>query len=278
MNKFENFEKDVTLLINEYNDGGSIRDMSVRYEVSEKFARKILNKHGVVLRTRAESNRTRYGHVINENAFSEIKTEADSYFLGLIVADGCVDRRNRFNMTLKLTDAYMLKKLQDHLGMDYGYSESSVFDKRTKKYYHRAQLSTANPKVIANLRAQNIAANKSTIEKLPNIDWLNDRHFWRGLVDGDGHLKMRETRYSVLVLVGSQEITQGFIDFCKNTVGIKDTVKPKAVQGKNKILHRVQLNTIDARNVVRYLYDESNIHLTRKYAEFLKLRNNNGSD
>jgi len=272
VSKFDDVRKDAALLIEEYKSGGSIITISKRYEVGVTFIRKILGKSGLVLRSKADSNRVRYGYTIDETAFSEFKTEESSYFLGLILADGCVDSRGRFSITLNQKDSYMLIRLQKYMGMDYGYMEGSIFDKRTNNTYYRATLATSNHSVVQNLRKQNIEPNKSTIEKLPNIDWINDRHFWRGVVDGDGHLNMNKTKASVIVLVGSSEVIQGFIDFCSNTVGLKVPRVPKGTQYKNKVLYKVQLNNEDARNVAKYLYEDSTVYLDRKYDQMLKLK------
>lgn len=269
-NKYDKIKSEIGSIIEEYYAGNSVNKLSIKYEVSNTFITKLFKLNNVQFRSRADENRTRFGYTLNDKCFSTINSEKDSYFLGFILADGCITN-GYLHLTIKQSDGYILKELQNHLGMNYGYSESSVNDKRTNKTYHRSSLQVKNKNITENLRNQNIEPNKSTIEKLPNIDWLNDRHFWRGVMDGDGHVKMSATHRSHILLVGSFEIIQGFIEFCDNTVGLKVQRVPKAIQCKNKILYHVQINNTDAKNVVNYLYKNSTVHLYRKYAEMLKI-------
>lgn len=51
--------------------------------------------------------------------------ETSSYFLGFILADGSLSM-DRLSIVIKQEDGYILKKLQEFLGMNYGYRESSV--------------------------------------------------------------------------------------------------------------------------------------------------------
>lgn len=270
MNKYNEVSAKISILIQEYNEGSSVSKIASNYDVSTNFIAKLFKLNNVQLRSKADSNRVRFGYTINDKSFLTIESERDSYFLGFILADGCISN-GYLSLTVKQTDGYILKELQTHLGMNYGYSESGVDDKRTNKTYHRSVLQVKNKSITENLRNQNIESNKSTVEKLPNIDWINDRHFWRGLIDGDGHLKMSKTHQSLIVFVGSEEVVNGFIQFCNKSINLKVPRIAKAVKHKNKTLYHVQINNTDAREIAKYLYKDSTVYLKRKYDEVLKL-------
>ena len=230
-----------------------------------KWAKQVLKENGLEQRSAADQNRNRFGYTLNKDAFAcDFSSEEASYFLGFIIADGSLSM-GRLCFTLQQDDGYILKRLQSFLGMNYGYKESSYFDKRTLKTYHRATLSVREEKIIRDLNAQNIYKNKSAEEKLPNIDWQHNRHFWRGVIDGDGHVKALDGEVAVLVLVGSDEIVKGFIKFIDLNIGFITMRESVAVQYKNKILHHVQITGDDARNVAEFLYKDSSIRLDRKY-------------
>ena len=230
---------------------------------------KTLKEYGIEKRSASDQNRNRFGYTLNKDAFdTDFSDEASSYFLGFILADGSLSM-DRLSVTIKQEDGYILKKLQEFLGMNYGYRESSVFDKRTLKRYYRATLGLKDAKIISDLNAQNIFKNKSAEEKLPNIDWRSNRHFWRGVVDGDGHVKALNCAPAVLVLVGSEEIVNGFIEFADINVGFITKRPAVPVKQKNKILYHVQITGDDARNIAKFLYKDSSIRLERKYNKTL---------
>lgn len=230
---------------------------------------KTFKEYGIEKRSASDQNRNRFGYTLNKNAFdTDFSDETSSYFLGFILADGSLSM-DRLSITIKQEDGYILKKLQEFLGMNYGYRESSVFDKRTLKRYYRATLGLKDAKIISDLNAQNIFKNKSAEEKLPNIDWRSNRHFWRGVVDGDGHVKALNGAPAVLVLVGSEEIVNGFIEFADINVGFITKRPAVPVKQKNKILYHVQITGDDARNIAKFLYKDSSIRLERKYNKTL---------
>lgn len=230
---------------------------------------KTLKERGIERRSFSDQNRNRFGYTLNKDAFdTDFSDESSSYFLGFILADGSLSA-DRLSVTVKQDDGYILKKLQEFLGMNYGYRESSVFDKRTLKHYHRATLGLKDDKIISDLNAQNIFKNKSAEEKLPNIDWRSNRHFWRGVVDGDGHVNALNGAPAVLVLVGSEEVVKGFIEFAEINVGFITKRPAVPVKHKNKILYHVQITGDDARNIAKFLYKDSSIRLERKYNKTL---------
>ena len=230
---------------------------------------KTLKEYGIEKRSASDQNRNRFGYTLNKDAFdTDFSDETSSYFLGFILADGSLSM-DKLSVTIKQEDGYILKKLQEFLGMNYGYRESSVFDKRTLKRYYNATLGLKDAKIISDLNAQNIFKNKSAEEKLPNIDWRSNRHFWRGVVDGDGHVKALNGAPAVLVLVGSEEIINGFIEFADINVGFITKRPAVTVKHKNKILYHVQITVDDARNIAKFLYKDSSIRLERKYNKTL---------
>ena len=278
MNK-QNFLNSIDTYITMYEDGLSLKAITEIAGGSStraiSWVSKTLKQHGLVLRTKSEDNRNRFNYTLNSDAFiGDFSDESSSYFLGFIVADGSLSM-DRLSITINQKDGYILKEFQKFLGMNYGYSERSVFDKRTGKYYHRATLAVKCDKLVKSLNAQNIYKSKSAEEKLPNIDWLNNRHFWRGVVDGDGHVNDKP---AVLVLVGSKEIVEGFITFCSKAVGFLTERKAVGVKGKNKTLYHVQITGDDARNIAEYLYKDSSHRLERKFNKTRCGVKDNGAD
>lgn len=263
-------EEEIKLYIEMYREGKSLDTLREMYGVDKisknKFS-SILVENGLVIRSRSENNRVRFGYTLNTRSFSEkFGTEECSYFLGFALADGSVSKHT-FNFTIKREDGYILRRLQEFLGANYGYHESSIYDKRTCKEYHRATFSVGDPALLKDLSTYGITPRKSTEEKVLGVDYLNDRHFWRGVVDGDGHVNLsyKGRGAAALVLVGSEDVVNKFYEFILHNIegASKRTIGSHTY--KNKTLYKIQITGDDARNLTKLLYKDSGIHLIRKY-------------
>lgn len=81
------------------------------------------------------------------------------------------------------------------------------------------------------------------------------------MVDGDGSLIKKGNS---LVLVGSHEVVEGFLEFVKENIGFITPRKIKEIQCKTMNLSKVLLTGKDCINTVNYLYNDSTIFLDRK--------------
>lgn len=274
MNKYTELKDNPDEIIFKYIMGISCKEISVQFDVSEKFVSNILTKHGIPKRTAKETNLTRYGYSTSGSKFQQIETEEDFYFLGYILADGCISG-GRLMITINQKDKYILKKLQSYLGMvsQHGYGEREVYDKRTGKFYSRVSLAVKDETLVKNLGNLGIIPRKSAQETIKNSLCKYNRHFWRGVVDGDGHIYISKQR-SILALVGSEDVVQSFIAFCIQEVGLETSRVKSSKQYKNCTLFKVQLTGNDARNVAKYLYSDTSLCLTRKQVQICKGNNN----
>lgn len=272
MTRDQKIESITDELIFKYVMGFSQEELKRQLSVSSRMINKILDDNDVQRHTRSSLNVLRFGYSIDSTKFASISTEEDFYFLGHIVADGNI-YNGLLNLTLKQEDGYILRRLQNYLGMpsEYGYRESGIYDKRTSKMYYQASLSIKNAQITDSLKNLGIIARKSTFEKLPSDACLKNRHFWRGVVDGDGHVKLSKKGASALVLVGSLEIIEKFIEFCNAMVGLKTSRRPSSKMYANTVLYKVQLTGDDARNVAKYLYENTTLCLIRKQDQLRNL-------
>lgn len=274
MDKYTKLKDNPDEIIFKYIMGLSCKAISLQFDVSEKFISNILTAHEIPRRTAKETNLTRYGYSLSGSKFQQLITEEDLYFLGYILADGCISNGS-LNITINQKDKYILKKLQSYLGMvsQHGYDEREVYDKRTGKFYSKASLTVKDETLVRNLNNLGITPRKSAQETITNSLCKYNRHFWRGVVDGDGHIYISKQR-SILALVGSEDIVQSFIDFCIQEVGLETNRIKSSKQYKNCTLFKVQLTGNDARNVAKYLYNDTSLCLTRKQVQIYKGDNN----
>mgnify|MGYP003403291335 CR=1 FL=1 len=254
------------IIVTDYVGGMSRDEIRKKYKISDRMVVRLVRESGNSLRTATESRRISSGLTIDCTAFNNFSEPLAQYFYGLILADGSL-RGNSINFCIKNTDAKILEQFQKYLGMNYGLKFSSAFDNRTLKTYHRCTFAVSEKKIVDRLKEQGLLQAKSCKETLPKFDWLNSRDFWRGVIDGDGHIRLQETR--ALALVGSEEVVNGFIAFCNNFNLLQTPRKASSKFYKNLELFKVQLTADDAERVARFIYREGDTALERKLVTVL---------
>src|SRR5271165_3632609 len=84
------------------------------FKISNQTVFAVLKRNGVESRSRTEANRY---IECNHHYFDHIDTVEKSYVVGLMLADGHVNiETNKFVLTLKEGDKYLLEKIQELMG------------------------------------------------------------------------------------------------------------------------------------------------------------------
>ena len=196
----------------------SISKFCKKNHIGYRRCKRILNENNIKPKTK---------RMYNKNAFSEIKTEEDAYWLGFLTADGYVcSTRKVVRLKLAEKDSQHLIKFAKYMGeenphliKDYGgsYTRDNVC------YF----LEYSGELIVNNLAKYGVTPNKSTKEK-PYIfddEFLNIAYL-RGLIDGDGWIVKNE-----IGIVGSYDIcsyVRGFfIKNMPNNSKVKEVVSEK---------------------------------------------------
>ena len=226
----------------------------------------MLLKENGLMRQNYETRLMQLGILYNEDAFLDFDTDKTAqYFYGFMLADGNIRRGlDTVSVTVKDTDRDVLDKLCNYVikkGREVKLSETPL-DKRTGKIYKRAAFNFAHKEIIKRLINQGLEPAKSGKEKLPKFDWMNSRDFWRGVVDGDGCLSPNTNTIS---LIGSIEVVTGFINFLDTNIGLITKRKARIVNGKTLDYAVVAITGKDAKNTIKFLYEDAHIYLDRKF-------------
>jgi hypothetical protein len=246
-----------------YNSGVSIPKLTKSFAVGKEAVWYVFKQLGIKTR---EANSKLYKHKsFNHDAFLDMTDEKALYFYGLLLADGNLGKNksgeyNRVSIALKEEDKYMLQNLLDYLGSDNKIRKSGGFDKRTKKEYFSNSISFNDSVITERLISYGFSPRKTLNEKVPPEFISNSRHFWRGMVDGDGCFSVNKNSIR-LSLVGSFEIVNAFNSFVESNIDIITERTPK----HRDTLWCVEYSGNDARKVAKLLYEDSNIYLHRKY-------------
>lgn len=206
-----------------------------------------------------EDRATRADKVIDRTRFTDYDCEYTAYYYGLLLADGCLTGRtgNTVVFNLKSTDGYMVDSLHTWLNAPTKLHDRVQHDDRTNNTYYARYMSITDHVIAANLRKLGFEERKSMREKLPQV-FSHNNHFWRGMVDGDGHIG---TSGWTMNLCGSFEVCNGFADYST----MLGTTRRPTISSAGSLYIASLTNKADVKIVLDALYADSNIYLHRKF-------------
>lgn len=211
---------------------------------------------------------------INENFLKHIESEEEAYFLGFAMADGCMCRykngRYQFSIKIKSTDINILLKLVDAIGFDREKIKTGN-QYRNGTLVSFCEILIGNQVFCKNLLRLGIIQRKTGHEKIPKeIPKEYIRHFIRGFVDGDGwvYLVNASAKQTIGCCSRSKEIIEQIAKVFKDNIGVDLNITV------SKKLYRINTSAKKKCYLIsKYLYDNSNIHLDRKYENAINIIN-----
>ncbi len=223
------------------------------YAVARKLG---VHPAGVHLRLKALGIETTNKKGVDETFFN-YNTEESLYWAGFLLADGC-RTGNKLALRLAERDGYHVENFKKAIR-----SQHKVHKRKLPHAcYH---LSLSNTALNKSLERWNILPRKSLREEMPpHVTLLSpflQRHFWRGVVDGDGCVYVPRGGYYTLSLCGSRQITGAFREFSMNICPAKANLhQDKRSPG----LYSYSISGKSARIVSGFLYRGASVALDRK--------------
>lgn len=238
-------------------NGATLKEISLKINMSvPSISRYIKEKDGKILTdkcNRIDKNKL----TLNENYFETIDTEDKAYWLGFIMADGCIRHYPSYALTIELSiiDILHLKKFRRDI--------ESTHAIRKRKGKEMCSITVYSKKLIEDLMKLGCVPNK-TEEGFISDDILNlstdlKAHFLRGYLDGDGYIDKKRNR--VIYTIKSLKITNQLNILLKEVSGILFKIKNNDTYYR---LYREDKNNFI--NIINKLYCNSTIFLNRKYA------------
>lgn len=244
----------------------SIDTISNTLDVDKKTIYTYFHKNNVDLKLQTEYKNPN----LNHNFFQTIDNEVKSYFIGFILADGCVTHRSDCNshslqISINSKDAYILEKLNEHIG------SSNILSYNKNK--NLTKFAIHSHKICSDLKKYGIVPKKTLIAKLPNnIDEHLMCHLIRGLIDGDGWISKRLNGTYNISLCGTEELVTQVRNYLTSKLGLYNVkVCVSNTKFENPAYFISYCSKKDVTKLTQYLYKDATIYLTRKYDKVKEL-------
>ena len=228
-----------------------------------------------------------YKDSFNENYFETIDCEHKAYWLGFLMADGCIldeilsdgTRKPRtIQLNVSLCDIEIVKNFMKDIELNkqikYS-SKTSIYDEKLEY----CKITAGSSKMCNDLIYHGCTPRKSLTLKFPNTIPNNMvRHFVRGYFDGDGsvwyseRMQLKKGRNKPTLQKNFRGAFQGTVDFL--------TVLKNILENNNMSIGNIRKGhgnvftfEFGARqtmiNFYHYLYDDATIYLGRKHWKFI---------
>lgn len=218
-----------------------------------------------VLTYKVESMGLRKPPVRSVLDFSCIDSEEKAYIVGFLAADGCISKPKKRNYRISLE---ISTKDEEHLCLI-----RDLLAPNAKISYRKSRdmcsFSFVDPQMTRCLFELGVVPNKtSCIQPPTKISDNYLRHYIRGYLDGDGCIRVNSNKL-VCIFVGQEQllsfINNKFSQLYKHNCNIR--------KGKGNFSY-LEYGHLTAYRFCEWVYNESKIHLDRKYRIFEKWRLN----
>jgi hypothetical protein len=243
-----------------FDDRLSSEEIAKRVGKSGVAVRAFIKRSGGEIRGASEAHR-KYDH--NPHAFSKLTDQA-AYFIGLLMADGYVNKKSveegpkantSFGIALHGQDVDVLHKLKSFLG-----SQHPVTIYKNKEGRPRCRFSIRCNHIVKDLAHWGVRNKKtSTAKAHPGL--IDNTHFWRGVVDGDGEIDCNDG-CPELSLISSAQLMGQFLDFIGPLITPAKAVSVPSVKGRCNLVCR--LHGHSAQKVIEAIYEGQSLGIDRK--------------
>jgi len=262
MRKLFTTQKEIKDITSQYLDGKSTHFLSKKYGCDRSVIKRVLVENGVEMRD-IYSRTKKYN--VDESYFENIDSEEKAYWLGFLFADGCVKKNaGSYTVALQLAekDRGTVEKFKKSIKSEHPIVK--YYDKRVDKNYYGIYIT--NFRFATNLMQSGCLPRK-TFDAIFPFDKMEEsliRHFVRGYFDGDGCVTSSSNKYPIANLCLSKKSGEQLQQYVLENFSITSYL------GMSRSIHSLNFSTQQALAFLRWIYNDSNIYMERKYKRFLR--------
>ena len=250
-----------------YQGGATAKESAAHYGYDLGTCIYHLKKNNIPRRPAKENHRK---FSIDLTFFDTIDTEEKAYWVGFILADGCISE-NKINISISEKDEQHLEKFRRAANLGHSIKKHNYQYSYTKKNTKPiVSISIRSDEWIAALATLGITSNKSlnVNPNLAKIPLILHKHFWRGVFDGDGciYLNRKKPGSHVGTLCGSKYTIMKFTNFLTD-LGFP----PKQSIYRNNIYQVQYQGLYLPQSLASVLYKDASVYLDRKYQLYKEL-------
>lgn len=249
-------------VIGMYLDGDSTKDIATHYDVSTQTVLRIVKGAGIELHAKIKPRQC----TLDESVFDVI-TPDSAYWIGFIMTDGCLPRDREGSQAIAIhlatEDTRHVEKLRSFFKSTHAITPitsekivggySSFYKVRSKR------MST---------KLAEYGMDKSKAERFPTHPQLQlSKDFWRGVMDADGYIGIKDKKYADLQLNGHMPMLLEYQKWLThNDIDSKIIIANNGSElvPAQKPLYRIMLVGSKAWKVVQLLYLGATSYLDRK--------------
>ena len=264
MKKNEWYENNKESILNLYYSGKKITDICHELECNKSMIYRKFNEWNINRREKIKSSeRCNAIYNIDSHYFDNIDCEHKAYWLGFMVSDGFVNKKE-ISFCLKKDDISTIENFRSDLKSNHPIK----FNKDGNPFITivcKGLCDSLYLYGLHNRKSWDFNIN-NIVEKIPKE---YEHHFIRGLFDGDGSIRYYDYPY-----LKKPQFHFGYTGLKNVCEYIKDklNIQRELVYEGNATYTLVSRNPKNINNIYDYLYKDATIYLSRKHETFLKIQ------
>ncbi len=198
---------------------------------------------------------------VNEEYFKSWSNNM-AYVLGFILADGCIIKgtykgySDSLKFGVQLSDIDILEKIKKELKAEH----------KISLVKNAAHFCISSQILVNALKKLSIFYRKSLNEHLPNVPAQYVKDFIRGIVDGDGGMRIDKKGQPSVGVCGGEKVLLFIRGHFLEELGVYSKIGRRSYSRQyNNFLYEIRYKSTSALKILAYLYYSGCLSLNRKY-------------
>jgi hypothetical protein len=252
-------------ILKDYAEGLGGTTIAKRYGICKKMVQIIRERNGVAPRPLGVRGRK---YTVRHEAFAEDTPEV-RYWVGAMITDGCVHQSKKGTGSAKVIlqvqtqDGSWVEDFKTFLGYSGPIYWVYITDKDGVRRGPYPRLAVASAQMAEDLRTWGVVPRKTRIARV--IEKLqDDPDFWRGVIDGDGHINSTEKGDLALCsLCGWKGLVDDYVAMVKRRTGENLPIY-EGRDDKGGRWWSASAHAKRAYDLIKWMYDRPGPRLARK--------------